>query len=125
MALVSRSRAFGFYFRQKALIKTKRDSLSPRFFSLFSLSLFFTARGGASERPFNSSPCRSTRPLFPPTFPPGASPGTGHHHNSVFSRARGIQSAVESTSPKSDGTTSSSRAGHGRGALRESAVIAN
>lgn len=44
--------------------------------------------------------------LSPPTFPPGNSLGMGHHHNSVFSRAHGIQSVVESTSPKSDGTTS-------------------
>jgi len=33
-------------------------------------------------------------------FPFWVSLGTGHHHNNVFSRARGIQSAIESTSPK-------------------------
>lgn len=82
--------------------KTKRDSLFPFLPSFF----FLYARGSVSERPFNSSPRRSTRFSLLP-FPPRYSPGTGHHHNSVFSRARGIQSVVESMSPKSDSMTSS------------------
>jgi hypothetical protein len=68
-----------------------------------------------SGRPLNSSLHKSTPTAFPPapllfSSPPGILRGTGHHHNSVFSRTSGIQSAVESTSPRSGGATSSCQA---------------
>lgn len=66
-------RVFGSYFRRRALIKTKGNSLSPfllwRF--LFFFFFFFYACGGVvRRRPFNSSLRRSTRSLYPATLPP-------------------------------------------------------